>query len=170
MTEKVYMRELTEQEMTEIYQSHLVEDFPAGEVKPLAHMLEGRKKGQYEAYGLFEKDTLKGYAYFIKNSTQPAALLDYFAIVRGLRSAGYGSLFLKKLQAMCIEQQKQLILEVENPDYEMREDKKGTDAPPHCILSEKRHAVKRCDMQFFMTMNTALCMRERIVKIQKCRK
>ena len=33
------MRELTEQEMTEIYQSHLVEDFPAGEVKPLAHML-----------------------------------------------------------------------------------------------------------------------------------
>ena len=60
MTEKVYMRELTEQEMTEIYQSHLVEDFPAGEVKPLAHMLEGRKKGQYEAYGLFEKDTLKG--------------------------------------------------------------------------------------------------------------
>ena len=111
------MRELTEQEMTEIYQSHLVEDFPAGEVKPLAHMLEGRKKGQYEAYGLFEKDTLKGYAYFIKNSTQPAALLDYFAIVRGLRSAGYGSLFLKKLQAMCIEQQKQLILEVENPDY-----------------------------------------------------
>ena len=117
MTEKVYMRELTEQEMTEIYQSHLVEDFPAGEVKPLAHMLEGRKKGQYEAYGLFEKDTLKGYAYFIKNSTQPAALLDYFAIVRGLRSAGYGSLFLKKLQAMCIEQQKQLILEVENPDY-----------------------------------------------------
>lgn len=105
MTEKVYMRELTEQEMTEIYQSHLVEDFPAGEVKPLAHMLEGRKKGQYEAYGLFEKDTLKGYAYFIKNSTQPAALLDYFAIVRGLRSAGYGSLFLKKLQAMCIEQQ-----------------------------------------------------------------
>ena len=72
MTEKVYMRELTEQEMTEIYQSHLVEDFPAGEVKPLAHMLEGRKKGQYEAYGLFEKDTLKGYAYFIKNSTQPA--------------------------------------------------------------------------------------------------
>ena len=110
------MRELTEQEMTEIYQSHLVEDFPAGEVKPLAHMLEGRKKGQYEAYGLFEKDTLKGYAYFIKNSTQPAALLDYFAIVRGLRSAGYGSLFLKKLQAMCIEQQKQLILEVENPD------------------------------------------------------
>ena len=122
MTEKVYMRELTEQEMTEIYQSHLVEDFPAGEVKPLAHMLEGRKKGQYEAYGLFEKDTLKGYAYFIKNSTQPAALLDYFAIVRGLRSAGYGSLFLKKLQAMCIEQQKQLILEVENPDYETRED------------------------------------------------
>ena len=111
------MRELTEQEMTEIYQSHLVEDFPAGEVKPLAHMLEGRKKGQYEAYGLFEKDTLKGYAYFIKNSTQPIALLDYFAIVRGLRSAGYGSLFLKKLQAMCIEQQKQLILEVENPDY-----------------------------------------------------
>ena len=104
------MRELTEQEMTEIYQSHLVEDFPAGEVKPLAHMLEGRKKGQYEAYGLFEKDTLKGYAYFIKNSTQPAALLDYFAIVRGLRSAGYGSLFLKKLQAMCIEQQKQLIM------------------------------------------------------------
>jgi len=66
MTEKVYMRELTEQEMTEIYQSHLVEDFPAGEVKPLAHMLEGRKKGQYEAYGLFEKDTLKGYAYFIQ--------------------------------------------------------------------------------------------------------
>lgn len=68
MTEKVYMRELTEQEMTEIYQSHLVEDFPAGEVKPLAHMLEGRKKGQYEAYGLFEKDTLKGYAYLSKTA------------------------------------------------------------------------------------------------------
>lgn len=42
----------------------------------------------------------------------------------GAAECRLGSLFLKKLQAMCIEQQKQLILEVENPDYETREDKK----------------------------------------------
>lgn len=55
MTEKVYMRELTEQEMTEIYQSHLVEDFPAGEVKPLAHMLEGRKRDSMRHTGCLRR-------------------------------------------------------------------------------------------------------------------
>ena len=64
---------------------------------------------------------------------------------------------------------KQLILEVENPDYETREDKK--------VLMHRRIAFyQKNGMQLsgvtcnFMTMNTALCMRERIVKIQKCRK
>lgn len=55
MTEKVYMRELTEQEMTEIYQNHLVEDFPAGEVKPLAHMLEGRKRDSMRHTGCLRR-------------------------------------------------------------------------------------------------------------------
>ena len=40
------MRELTEQEMTEIYQSHLVEDFPAGEVNvtDFGTYVRGQKK------------------------------------------------------------------------------------------------------------------------------
>lgn len=45
MTEKVYMRELTEQEMTEIYQRHLVEDFPAGGGKAAGTYVRGQKKG-----------------------------------------------------------------------------------------------------------------------------
>lgn len=125
MSEKLKVKELTSEEISEIYNTYLVEDFPASEVKPLSQMISAKENGQYEAYGLFEDDVLKGYAYFIKTKKQPVILLDYFAVLSGLRSSGYGSAFLSKLQQMCMENKKQLILEVENPIYEVQEDKKS---------------------------------------------
>lgn len=123
MSKKLQVKELKSEEISNIYNTYLVEDFPASELKPLAKILSEKENGRYEAYGLYEDDILKGYAYFIKIKKQPVILLDYFAVLKGERSGGYGSVFLSELQQMCIEKEKQLILEVENPIYETQEDR-----------------------------------------------
>lgn len=115
---KTQIRPLSGQEIAEIYQKHLVKDFPAGEVKPLSTILQRFEGGQYFAYGLFDESVLAGYAFFMNIRPQPVYLLDYFAIVEEMRSGGYGSVFLKELKDVSEREGRQLILEVENPDYE----------------------------------------------------
>lgn len=124
------MRQLSASEMTQIYQSELIHDFPAGEVKPLEQMLEARKKGNYFACGYYDNEELAGYAFFIRSTRRNTFLLDYLAVLSGRRSGGYGSKFLTQLKEMVQEQGGSLILEVENPDY----------APPG---AERDYMIKR---------------------------
>lgn len=121
MNQNLTVRKLTADEMEKIYIKHLVKDFPAGEVKPLATILEGQKSGKYLGYGMFLKDEgeeLAGYAFFMNIRPEPIYLLDYFAVVEDKRSGGYGSAFLSRLNEICSRKHRRLILEVENPDYE----------------------------------------------------
>lgn len=122
MIEKnVHLRKLTAEEIESIYKNHLVKDFPAGEVKPLKVILERFHNGQYLGYGLFlnrEPEELAGYAFIMNIRTDAIYLLDYFAIVEGMRISGYGSVFLNAIKETCVQENRRLILEVENPDYE----------------------------------------------------
>ena len=43
----LYIRILEADEITDIYNEHIVTDFPASEVKPLSQMLRKREQGQY---------------------------------------------------------------------------------------------------------------------------
>ena len=124
--QKYNIRLLDIEEIKEIYNEHIVTDFPASEVKPLKQMLEKRENDQYFVYGMYENredscgrkyDELAGYAYFIKCRNQDVYLLDYLAIVKDKRSKHLGSGFLQQLKKLAKDDGKLLILEVENPDY-----------------------------------------------------
>jgi L-amino acid N-acyltransferase YncA len=99
----LYIRILEADEITDIYNEHIVTDFPASEVKPLSQMLRKREQGQYFVYGMFEDNgELAGYAYFIKCSNKDVYLLDYLAIVKNKRSKHLGSTFLQELKPILL--------------------------------------------------------------------
>ncbi len=111
------IRKLTKDEMYNIYHTHLIKDFPAGEVKPWKSIVAGMERKQYFAYGMYEQDELQVYGFAIYSKAYQTVLLDYLAVVEGKRSKGYGSAFLTQFQELLAKEQIQLILEVENPDY-----------------------------------------------------
>jgi GNAT superfamily N-acetyltransferase len=89
-------------QITEIYTEHMVQDFPDDELKPLWAIERLCERGLYHAYGLFDGNELHGYALFAtagrSRTRQSSLLLDYFAVIAGGRSRGYGSKFLKLLR------------------------------------------------------------------------
>ena len=54
------LNRLSETEISEIYQNHLIFDFPADEVKPLERILQMLHSGIYFAFGLFEGAAVRG--------------------------------------------------------------------------------------------------------------
>ncbi len=102
---------LSKDQVAEIYQAHLCQDFPPDEQKTLDIILKAMDAGKYECYALTE-DELLGYAFFVK--LEQDYLLDYLAIVRGKRDLGLGSVFLKEL-ALQMKSAKSMIVEVEEP-------------------------------------------------------
>lgn len=120
------IRKLTIDEMDAIYNEHLVYDFPKSEVKSMKKIKAAYEEDRYFAYGMYgDGEQLKAYAFFIKSAARDTLLLDYLAVVRGQRNGGTGSVFLQALQEECAEQNKNLILEVENPEYAPDEDVKA---------------------------------------------
>lgn len=87
------IRELTAKEMTQIYNSYMIFDFPKSELKPLARILSTMSDGFCHAFGLFDGETLKGYSIFIIPNGHSYALLDYFAILYKYRGCGIGHEF-----------------------------------------------------------------------------
>ena len=107
-------RRLTDFSQVEsLYKSRLVKDFAEDERKPLSSMKESWEKGTYDCYGLFDGEKIVGYAFFVRNGKY--FLLDYFAIKEDRRNEGLGSIFLKQLTA-CMEKEKSVIVEVEDPN------------------------------------------------------
>ena len=102
----------------QIYHTHMKQDFPANERKPLAMIRKAWQQGQYDCYGMSDGNALVGYAFFVK---YPAGekfcyLLDYLAVVDGNRNQGYGSELLKEL-AELISDADCMIAEVEDPGH-----------------------------------------------------
>lgn len=112
--ETIFLKRLSEKEVSDIYESHTIHDFPEEERKPLSSILNLMQRNIYLCYGLFEKQELRAYAYFIVN--QDLLMLDYFAVCRQYRNGGYGSRFLSLLKRECSDF-RGVILEVESPDY-----------------------------------------------------
>ncbi len=112
------LRKLNNKEVEEIYNTYLVKDFPASEVKSLKMILDGIACNKYFACAYEEDGELKGYAYFIKSVVRNTLLLDYLAVLSDKRSSGIGSKIITEIQQKAKKDGKHLILEVENPDYE----------------------------------------------------
>lgn len=90
------LRQLEFDVVKKIYEEHLCNDFVPAEQKPLMVLHILMKMGLYRCYGLYEEDTIKGYAFLCtaKEKGAKVALLDYFVILNGMRGEGLGSKFL----------------------------------------------------------------------------
>ena len=112
-----HCKSLTREEITDTYNKHLKNDFPKDELKPLSRILFSLDKEQYICYGIFNNETLCGYAYFasIIEDGKIYYLLDYFATVEEFRGQGIGSEFLKLLYDK-VSDVEMVLCEAETPD------------------------------------------------------
>lgn len=93
------IRELTLEEMQEIYNTHMEKDFPPSELRPFESIRQLTGAGLYRSFGCFE-DGLAGYATFAIAAQGPGLLLDYLAVDAGRRGQGIGSRFLPGLRGL----------------------------------------------------------------------
>lgn len=104
---------LPEEKFEALYRDHMQVDFPPAELKPLSRMLALQASGHYGVCTYGAVDDMQAYACFYAD--ERAALLDYFAVVRGRRAQGWGSQALAALlQHHSLKTG--LILECEDPD------------------------------------------------------
>lgn len=82
------VKKLGKEEIEQIYDLHMVKDFPDNELKPCAYILRSVEMGYGFTLGIYEGDELSAYGVFVH--TDHFALLDYFAVVSGKRGTGIG--------------------------------------------------------------------------------
>jgi len=84
------IKQLSIQEISDVYHHHLKYDFPDNELKPLIVIKNLAQRNLYHCYGLFDnKDSsLKAYAFLTRAKRGTSLLLDYFAAVADARGDG----------------------------------------------------------------------------------
>lgn len=90
---------LSKEQITYIYNSRMVKDFPPTELRPLAKIIEPFEMGKYTGYGLVDDsdcDEILAYAFFVKMGNH--YLFDYLGVSENKRSTGLGSIFLNLLK------------------------------------------------------------------------
>ncbi len=92
------IRELTHDEIIEIYKTTAPLHFPKEELRPLFNIKNIMSRGGYRGLGLFLGDINAGYAFFITMPDSDVMLLDYFAVLEEYRSQGLGGMFLQKMR------------------------------------------------------------------------
>ena len=90
------IRIMTRQELREIYQNYMMDDFPDDERKPLSIIESRFKKKQNHCLVYLEDNVMKGYA--ILESCQKSLLMDYFAVIETYRNQGTGTRFLHEMK------------------------------------------------------------------------
>lgn len=103
---------LNKEELTRLYRTEMVFDFPKSELKPLSGMLRLMDMGCYEPLLATEGEEPLGYAMMWLTRDGKGALLEYLGILRGRRNGGLGT----KLLALLGERYGQLFGEVEAQD------------------------------------------------------
>lgn len=110
------VRPLTLKEVREIYQTYMPEAFPPDEIRPFSSIRSLSQRGLYDCRGLFEDETLAGYAFFTRAEGGTALLLDYLAVLPGRRGQGLGSRFLSMLWESLRKKNDFCLIEAENPE------------------------------------------------------
>ena len=134
--ERMVVRELTLDEVRDVYGKYLTEDFPPDELRPLYMIEEAMQENRYTCYGCFDDGgVFCGYAFFASRETDRGRdyLFDYLAVVKEMRDKGVGSAFFKGLYDV-MQGAASVVGEVENPDY---------------AESEEDRAYKKWRIQFY---------------------
>lgn len=111
-----FCRELTAEEVLDIYSSIAPLHFPKAELKPVENVKKYLENDLYTGYGFYENETLLAYALFLTLPKNRKLLLDYYAVLEEYRNGGIGSAFLQSLRTelTCADG---IYIESENPDY-----------------------------------------------------
>lgn len=112
-----YTKQLTTENIIEIYTTIAPLHFPPEELRPLVNLQSLIDRNGYEGLGLYntENDALVGYGFFVRIPSADIALLDYYAILEEYRSQGVGSLFLAQMKEYY-EDLRGILLETEDFD------------------------------------------------------
>lgn len=110
------IKKLDKDELIDLYTNIAVHHFPKDEYKPVSAVERLYDENIYSAYGLFDNESLMGYALFVDMPDNDSLLLDYFAILEDYRNQGVGSIFLEKLKT-AFPNRKGFFIESENPDF-----------------------------------------------------
>ena len=107
------VKELNLEEIKTIYDTHMQEAFPQSELRPYKNIEMLTKQGYYVCFGLYENKELLAYAFFTKSADRKYCLLDYYAVVDGLRGKGIGSAFFPLLKEK-MQDMDGILIEVES--------------------------------------------------------
>lgn len=105
---------LSDADISAVYTTCMIHDFPDDERKPLAMIQKALSRGEYLCLGLYDAEILRGYAFFVQLGTE--YLLDYYAILPQYRCMQYGSRFLALLREQ-FHGAEAVLIETENPDF-----------------------------------------------------
>lgn len=139
------LRELSTEELSDIYNKYMTIDFPQDELKPLERIIYTMKTGLCSAYGIFEQGDLRGYAVFIVPEGMRYGLIDYLAVLQEYRSMGVGHEFFGLIgnalmaKYSCLEG---FFIESEDPAYaaddaerRIREKRIAFYRRNHCVMT-----------------------------------
>ncbi len=108
------LRKLDIQQITDIYNRHMQNDFRRDEIKPLAAILKAIDEGIYDCLGMYDGESITGYAFLVCLGKD--YLLDYLAVLEKMRNKGVGSQMLRLLREY-LPGASNIIIEAENPEY-----------------------------------------------------
>lgn len=117
------IQQLTISELSELYNTNMIYDFPSDELKSLKHLIQLIHENNYICFGFQENGHIIAYALFCKAVNGNYLLLDYFAVCREYRNCGYGSKLIPLLKETCKEKIG-ILAEVENPESIQEENRK----------------------------------------------
>ena len=118
---RMKLQRLNENQITKLYQEHMVVDFPKDELKPLNMILKSVQEGFYDCFGLFENEKIVGYTFMVKQEN--SYLIDYIAIFPEHRNNGVGANLLTLIDDYLGDADR-IIGEVEDPAYTDDEEQK----------------------------------------------
>lgn len=109
------LRPMEEGEISRLYEEHMRRDFPPSELKHLSGILEMRRRGEYDVLGAYEQGELCAYALIYCPIGREVYLLDYLAVLPGMRERGVGQALVKCLRQHYERRAQALMIECERP-------------------------------------------------------
>lgn len=105
------LKQLSNEDIENIYNKHMIIDFPPEELKPIDVIEKLIKRKIYICYGLYKNEELLAYAFLATSKSY--LLIDYYAVCSEYRNKSIGSTFLNVLKENC-KNYNGIIVEVEN--------------------------------------------------------
>lgn len=109
------IRALNKAEAKNVYEEHMLVDFPEGELKPFAAIGQMMDQGIYEPLAVYEGGRMAAYAWQTVLPERRGALIDYYAVMPDLRGGGIGTRILAALAGYYAGRKDTLIIECEHP-------------------------------------------------------